>query len=42
LQKLVQIQAKEIVTLKKKEQLRKGKEKVVEEDLTQGAVKQPQ
>jgi hypothetical protein len=32
LQKLVQTQAKEIVTLKKKEQRLKGKEKVVEDD----------
>jgi hypothetical protein len=38
----VQAQAKEITTLKKREQVRKGKEKVVEEDPIQDVKKQPQ
>ena len=41
LQKLVQAQAKEIATLKKKEQVRKGKEKVVEDDPIYEIEKQP-
>ena len=42
MQKLVKTQAKEITALKRKEQLWKGKEKVVEEDPVQGVEKQPQ
>ena len=41
LQKLVQVQAKEIETLKKREQVRKGKEKVVEAGPVQEVQKQP-
>jgi hypothetical protein len=42
LQKLVQAQAKEIETLKKREQVRQGKEKVVDAGPVQEVEKQPQ
>jgi hypothetical protein len=42
LQKLVHTQAKEIAALNKKEQQRKGKEKVVEDDPAHGVEKQSQ
>ena len=42
LQKLVQAQAKEIETLKKREQVRQGKQKVVEAGPVQEVEKQPQ